>query len=95
MEMRFSALLFSQNTEQGNSNLNQGGFFSKIQDMNIKSSYLGLEDPSNGLKSTIDLLLNTHTQILSFKQDARLSKKSFVGTSRPNKARSARQEVDL
>ena len=37
--------------------------------MNIKSSYLGLEDPSNGLKSTIDLLLNIHTQILSFKQE--------------------------
>ena len=38
--------------------------------MNIKSSYLGsVEDPSTGHKSTIDLLLNIHTHVLSFKQD--------------------------
>ena len=38
--------------------------------MNMESSYLGLEDPSTGHKSTIDLLLNIHTQVLSFKQDS-------------------------
>ena len=38
--------------------------------MNMKSFYLGLEDPSTGHKSTIDLLLNIHTHVLSFKQDS-------------------------
>ena len=38
--------------------------------MNMKGFYLGLEDPSTGHKSTIDLLLNIHTHVLSFKQDS-------------------------
>ena len=49
---------------------NQDVFFLTIQDMNMKSFYLGLEDPSTGHKSTIDLLLNIHTHVLSFKQDS-------------------------
>ena len=49
---------------------NQDVFFLTIQDMNTKSFYLGLEDPSTGHKSTIDLLLNIHTHVLSFKQDS-------------------------
>lgn len=69
MEMRSSALLFPKNTEQGKCNLIKV-FFLTIQDMNMESSYLGLEDPSTGHKSTIDLLLNIHTQVLSFKQDS-------------------------
>ena len=36
----------------------------------MKGFYLGLEDPSTGHKSTIDLLLNIHTHVLSFKQDS-------------------------
>lgn len=37
----------------------------------MKSSYLGsVEDPSTGHKSTIDLLLNIHAHVLSFKQDS-------------------------
>ena len=66
--MRFSALLSPQNTEQGKCNQIKM-FFLTIQDMNMKSFYLGLEDPSTGHKSTIDLLLNIHTHVLSFKQD--------------------------
>ena len=39
--------------------------------MNMKSSYLGsVEDPSTGHKSTIDLLLNIHAHVLSFRQDS-------------------------
>ena len=39
--------------------------------MNIKGFYLGsVEDPSTGHKSTTDLLLNIHTQVLSFQQDS-------------------------
>jgi len=38
--------------------------------MNMKGFYLGLEDPSTGHKSTVDLLLNIHTHVLSFKQDS-------------------------
>ena len=69
MEMGFSALLSPQNTEQ--SKCNQiNVFFWTIQNMNMKGFYLGLEDPSTGHKSTIDLLLNIHTQVLSFKQDS-------------------------
>ena len=68
--MRFSALLSPQNTEQGKCNQIKMFFFLTIQDMNMKSFYLGLEDPSTGHKSTIDLLLNIHTHVLSFKQDS-------------------------
>ena len=67
--MRFSALLSPQNTEQGKCNQIKMLFLT-IQDMNMKSFYLGLEDPSTGHKSTIDLLLNIHTHVLSFKQDS-------------------------
>ena len=68
--MRFSALLSPQNTERGKCNQIKMFFFLTIQDMNMKSFYLGLEDPSTGHKSTIDLLLNIHTHVLSFKQDS-------------------------
>ena len=67
--MRFSALLSPQNTEQGKCNQIKMLFLT-IQDMNMKSFYLGLEDPSTGHKSTVDLLLNIHTHVLSFKQDS-------------------------
>lgn len=69
MEVRSSALLFRKIQNKANV-IKSRCLISTIQDMNMKSSYLGLEDPSTGHKSTIDLLLNIHTHVLSFKQDS-------------------------
>ena len=48
---------------------NQRAFFNNSEYEYERFFYLGLEDPSTGHKSTIDLLLNIHTHVLSFKQD--------------------------
>ena len=70
MEVRSSALLFRKIQSKANV-IKSRCLILTIQDMNMKSSYLGLvEDPSTGHKSTIDLLLNIHTHVLSFKQDS-------------------------
>ena len=70
MEMRSSALLFPKIQSEANV-IKSRCLILTIQDMNMKSSYLGsVEDPSTGHKSTTDLLLNTHTHVLSFKQDS-------------------------